>query len=924
MIYSIQSKTHITSGSTASTLSATLDQTPTKGNVLVATIATYNGYGNIDASVNTITQTGITWNCQVKNQTVDKVFDIEIWTGKVTSTSASQNLTITLYNATSQGIIAEVFEYNGISEDISAESFPSFGSGYEPLSGYTFQDESHELIVGATFAYYYQQNAPINGFTLYDGQYNGNLNSLGYLELKSYSVQYPPTTVSTGTHCVDPGEHGIRPWIGCIAAFKKSQLIPDDYNCASNQPEGVAASKGITLWGANVTNNYHMAANGGTATIRFTGTHPKGYTGRAVCNITWDYEIDSSSNQQDVRIGCTLNGYSIGERIHSKIYGHNVTETLDLAPFGDPGWYNDDNTNTLIFTNNNDVGVSIKNLRIVRVYSVYDYAHTWAPAEEVRPPSTDTGSIDSQREDYPCSCENCGNPYSFTTFGPDSSQGYTLESGASKSWTFVIPPSKQPSNYMGLSSCFFNFNNLIVKTNSGSNDNQYTISLNGNTIATFYQTRQVDNPPTLYTTQAVSVDLAKAQGYHDEPGASNTVTLTNNSGARMELIDGSPSDPGRINIYRVYRTTNNWQDTFNDNSIDTSFWETLAANGGTATETSNKLQVSIPSGSGWAQAGYVSKYYHNVQQKYGYKQGFTASLDVSTNTALDQMGLLICNTKVSGSDPYSENNWYRIVKGRRCNGTNVLAIENRIGGTWASKWNVPWSAATGNLKMATSLGSVAFYESGTMKYAEPYALPSQDCYVYAYASSERSVASGTGYFDNFEVTPANSFVDTFEDGNYDGWTSDAGSWQLSSGVLLSNQSNSYMHTNSTFSTNRHVKANMRTLSPTGSAADALRLYVSMIDGYNNIYAVIRRDNYVELTVWSGGTRYYTEALANKNPLADHTVAVSIIGTNAKVWVDGTLYINWDNAVLDDVTNGHVGISTFNSTGYFDNIVVLSE
>jgi hypothetical protein len=944
-IYSVQSKTHLTSSSTASTLSTTLDQKPTKGNVVVAAIATFNGYGNIDASVNTITQTGVDWNRKEKKQTANKVFDIEIWAGKVTSTNASQSLTITLFNATSQGIIAEVFEYNGISTDIdgsdtnykdSVDWYPIAGENgvqthaFNPVTE-QYRDCLSELWIGATFAYDYPQTetAATDGFTLYDGQRNSSYNSLAYLEKKVYDNNGSGLVANTGTYCDDPNHsYGLRPWLGCIVAFKSSKLISDDYNCAYNQPENFNASKGVTIWGAKESYDVHLAV-GESKTISFTGTHPRGYGGVAVCNATWTLQIDNNSpgRTTDVRLLSSLNNQDIGPRIHSIYKDHDVTEGYDISQVGS---YIDDGSavNQITFTNNSlysDVGFTVKNIRILRVYSICDLGADYCENDRPEEFSSASGTLDYQREDYPCNCESCGEQYSFTTFGPDSSKGSILNNGESKTWTFVNPPSKIDSNYVGSVSCLFNFNNLILTNQPSGNDAQYTIAINGNPIDPYYHSK------VLNVSQFPTVELANYPFYYnDAPGASNTITITNNSTASFALPDGTEkSDPGRINIYRIYRTTNNNQDAFTDNATDAHLWNILQTNGGSIDEINSKLRVNIPSGSGWAEAGYVSKYYHNMQQKYGAFSGFTAKVDVIADqqspNILDQMELLISNNKYPDSNPYNGDNWYRIVKGKRCYSTNVLSIENKINNNNAQKYLATWASSTGTLKIAGSRGSIAFYENGTMRYAEPFALPYQNCYVYAFASSERSVSAGTEYFDNFEVTPTDAFTDNFG-GSLAGWTIDQGTWQLNSGWLESSQANSYIHTNTAFSTNRHVKADMRTLSPVGGATEVLRLYVSMINGYNNIYVTIRRDNKVELTIWSGGTCYSHPVPYTINPLAQHTVAVSIIGINAKVWVDGTLVINLDDAHLADATvaNGCVGMCNFYSTGVYTNLVVLDE
>ena len=528
--------------------------------------------------------------------------------------------------------------------------------------------------------------------------------------------------------------------------------------------------------------------------------------------------------------------------------------------------------------------------------------------------------MDWTREDYPCLYESYGVRYSFTKFGPDSSQGYLVGPGSSKSWTFVNPD--YSANYVGPYCCLFNFNNLAVYTQGNDpqgDDVQYTVSVNGHNIATFYQSKNKD------LTQFTGVDLAKSQYYNDAPNAINTVTLTNNDqNATLWLRDGGAT-VGNIDIYRVYRTANNCQDNFNDNTTDTAIWEKVQVNSATASETGGQLQVTVPSGSGWAQAGYVSKYGYNVLGEYGFTlQGLETIVDVTQLNNVDQMLLMICNTKVTASDPYDQSNWYRIVKGRRCWGNNVLAVENRINGTWASKLNIPWISSTGQLKISVSTGSIALYENGILKYAEPFALPSSTCYVYAYTSSDKAVSVGTDKFDNYATYPTEMFRDDFKDGNYNGWTVDSGSWQVTNGQLTSTASG-HIHNNTSFTANRHVKADVKTLTAGSNVWEVPWLYVKEQDGNNNIYALIHTNGNVELSMWYQGnkTSWFNQSSPALDPFQNHVIAVSIIGTNAKMWVDGTLYHDVTNANFANLS-GYVGLYTPSSTGALDNIVVFDE
>lgn len=357
-----------------------------------------------------------------------------------------------------------------------------------------------------------------------------------------------------------------------------------------------------------------------------------------------------------------------------------------------------------------------------------------------------------------------------------------------------------------------------------------------------------------------------------------------------------------------------WNDNFNDNSMDTAKWEKLQVNGATASETTNQLAVTVPSGSEWAQAGYVTKYAYNVKD-------CKTTITVSELGELDEMILQICTTKTTSSDPFFENNWYRILKARY---DSNIYVQNRINGVLSTKAVTTWASATGELTIDVCDGAIAFYENGIMRYSEPYALPSYDCYLYAFTSTLRSRTSGTDKFDNFALAPTPSFWDYFDDaGNYYCWTTDAGSesWQVTSGQLRSTSYDAHIHVNTAFAASRTVKTNIQTLSHTGDPWNVPWLYVKEQDGNNIVYALIHTTGTVELSMFYQGQKTMWFASSSLNPNYTHELTVSIVGTNAKVWVDGTLYHDVYNANFANLA-GYVGLYTPSSTGAFDNVVII--
>jgi hypothetical protein len=200
-------------------------------------------------------------------------------------------------------------------------------------------------------------------------------------------------------------------------------------------------------------------------------------------------------------------------------------------------------------------------------------------------------------------------------------------------------------------------------------------------------------------------------------------------------------------------------------------------------------------------------------------------------------------------------------------------------------------------------------------------LPSNKCYIYAYTSSD---LNGTGTFDNFSIKPAEGVIkENFDSGNYNNWTVDDGSWSISNGKLQSNQNGSHIHYKQTFSSpNRHVAADIQTIS-TGGGANIPMLMVNELNGSNMIYADIRPDGTVELVIFYNGFPTVWTAPSSLNIYNTNRIAVTITGTNAKVYVNKQLYLDETNANFANINNGWVGFYTYGSKGTLDNLVVIT-
>ncbi len=734
-----------------------------------------------------------------------------------------------------------------------------------------------------------------------------------------------------------------------------------DCNCAANSPTSAPQHifkgwKGTTIW-ETPENPIRLAASSeypnNVRTLSFTNTGPR--CGGAADVTLIMYRVHTSeTSAHTVKLTKTFNGYN-SLIYHSRYANHDFTEVIDLYQEKDgnnQSIYHSDQTNTITFTNNSDVAVELWGLRLFSAYAM-------AGLEDQQP--TDVphdygagGTLDGKRKDYPCNYFSYGDRYSFSHLHGHHEVN-EIPYGDTFSWTIHNPPPPSepgPSNYIAPVACFFNINNTTSRgVPSGDNDIHYILSLNNHDIEHFYLPYKDENDdahndnPDARPDQSPGVDLTKWPGiYNDTPNGTNIVTLRHvesTGDVKLKLQDGVV---GENNVYRFYKVANLCQDTFSYSNITFEIWDSVFhnnnPNGGFApvSLTGDKLNVNIDSGgSGWAQAGLVTKFPYDTHAFYGSsQQGFEAAIDVDMGQALNEMNLLIgvASEKhlstYEGIDalqdnPIDYNNWYRIHKNRF--GNQTIVIQNKLGGTISEKVRIPWAGSTGQLKIKVSTGSIAFYENGIMRYAEPYALPQDECYIYAFASSDRPNHTGTAAFDNYSLRPAKIFRTEFNNGSFDGWVSDSasGSWAIQNGMMQSTVENAHAHYYLVPSNNRHIRADIKTTSSTGPD-NVARLMVKEVDGNNYIAAYITTDHYVKLVLCYGGQMYSPfKELSSLNPSDLNRMAVSVIGTNAKVWVNGQLYINADHAHFADFTgNVYAGLYTPESTGAYDYVAIFDE
>lgn len=208
-----------------------------------------------------------------------------------------------------------------------------------------------------------------------------------------------------------------------MTVFNDHIPSPDDGNC--NPSTGSQGQKSITIWGP--ASPIQIPHNNGTSgRLYFTFTQPQCYDGSAqpstqTCNVTYKIHTNSSSTLNDVGpIHFKINGNDSPDnyRYHSKLVGHDLIETIDLAPMG---LLNQVDANWIEFVNGDtQVDVTLEGLTVFREYQTCYLPCDLPPtkcnggnacrpdlickAEYPYPEHPDF----APRQDYPCNYESCG------------------------------------------------------------------------------------------------------------------------------------------------------------------------------------------------------------------------------------------------------------------------------------------------------------------------------------------------------------------------------------------------------------------------------------------------------------------------------------------------------------------------------------
>jgi hypothetical protein len=342
--------------------------------------------------------------------------------------------------------------------------------------------------------------------------------------------------------------------------------IFDNYQCSPTGPHPVSphrsfhGGRGITYW--NMSSTIVQAKTGtipGAATLTFTPTHPDCFIGKNDCNVLFRASVNNNSGSDYVRLGFKLNDFAWSGCCLPGTTGYDNWQAFDLAFVNDDGNYklNADQTNTLVFTNDGDVSVTISDLKM---YNAYQMCNLFDCEDEKEGCTSfsfrgTVSAFDATRvgADYPCSYETGGSrSISYAQGGPYD--GHTLNSGETFTWTFDWSLYSQ-DNYSQGDVCLTNFNQVYV-TSEDSSHNYTTLDayINDYKYATYYlvsRDPEVDGQGnTFYFPLFPSYNLMSGSAalYYNDNGA-NTLKLVNNGPVPVLMCDGAG-----INLYRIYRT----------------------------------------------------------------------------------------------------------------------------------------------------------------------------------------------------------------------------------------------------------------------------------------------------------------------------------------------------------------------------------
>lgn len=177
---------------------------------------------------------------------------------------------------------------------------------------------------------------------------------------------------------------------------------------------------------------------------------------------------------------------------------------------------------------------------------------------------------------------------------------------------------------------------------------------------------------------------------------------------------------------------------FNDPTI----WTEILRHGGSVAISVDGLSFEAVGSANGDVAGMVTQEPYDLAGKI---------VEVSVeNDGLTQQNLTICDQQVTNADPTDQQTvlGYSIQKN---NYHKQIRVSKNDGGGWHLLTYVNWSGPLGSLRIEITEGEIRFYEEGTLKYSEPFNLPTSNLFIHlhGYASTDYT---GADIFSNFDLS----------------------------------------------------------------------------------------------------------------------------------------------------------------------------
>ncbi len=184
-----------------------------------------------------------------------------------------------------------------------------------------------------------------------------------------------------------------------------------------------------------------------------------------------------------------------------------------------------------------------------------------------------------------------------------------------------------------------------------------------------------------------------------------------------------------------------------------------------------------------------------------------------------------------------------------------------------------------------------------------------------------------------DIHTAFLFGDDFEDSDWTAanWNTVLGSWSVSDGIFIGTGDDAVTRSAAVIpEESRVMEGRMRTKSGGDQPWDMGWMHIKYKDESNDVYGLIYQggsgytsgDAGITVEYGGAGTFYDTKDLDPPPPLIggewnDFKLAVN--GVNAKLWVNGQLYINADNSNIANLVSSYTGVAAHDCTAWFDNV-----